>query len=73
MATDDRRAVLEALAYGSDASIRPAERLRAVELLDELERHEPPWNQTGRVDVEELQRELGFRRFMLVPPFRQRS
>jgi hypothetical protein len=30
---DDRRAVLEAIAYGDDPSIKPAERLKALELL----------------------------------------
>jgi len=28
--SDDRRAVLEAIAYGSESSIRPGERLRAM-------------------------------------------
>jgi hypothetical protein len=36
--TDDRRAVLEALAYGSDPRIAPGDRMRALELLRE---HEP--------------------------------
>jgi hypothetical protein len=31
--TDDRRAVLEAIAYGDDPDLRPADRLRALELL----------------------------------------
>jgi hypothetical protein len=33
--TDDRRAVLEAIAYGDDPELRPADRLRALELLRE--------------------------------------
>jgi hypothetical protein len=32
---DDRRAVLEAIAYGDDPDLRPADRLRALELLRE--------------------------------------
>ena len=32
----DRRAVLEAIAYGNARDIRPGERLRAIELLAEL-------------------------------------
>jgi hypothetical protein len=31
--TDDRRAVLEAIAYGDDPDLRPSDRLRALELL----------------------------------------
>ena len=33
MATDDRRATLEAIAYGHDPERRPADRLKALELL----------------------------------------
>lgn len=39
MATeDDRRAVLEGIAFGSDTDVSPADRLRALELLREMER-----------------------------------
>jgi hypothetical protein len=34
--SDERRAVLEAIAYGNDPAIRPAERLQALELLDRI-------------------------------------
>jgi hypothetical protein len=33
---EDRQAVLEAIAFGRDRTIRPAERLRAIELLAEI-------------------------------------
>jgi len=47
----DRQAVLEAIAFGRDRTIRPAERLRAIELLAEL---------AGGVDVDlELFRRVG--------------
>jgi hypothetical protein len=36
--TDDRRAVLEAIAYGDDPRLTPADRLRALEHLREFER-----------------------------------
>jgi hypothetical protein len=32
--TDERRALLESIAFGADASVKPGERLRALELLD---------------------------------------
>lgn len=38
---DDRRAVLEAIAFGDDRTIKPSERLRAIELLRELEPDRP--------------------------------
>jgi len=52
--SDDRRAVLEAIVYGSDSSIRPGERLRALELLDELDGRQPPWTPTGELDADLL-------------------
>lgn len=36
MAADDRRAVLEAIAYGDDPRLAPTDRLRALELLGQL-------------------------------------
>lgn len=35
---DDRRAALEAIAYGDDVDVRPGDRLRALELLDDAQR-----------------------------------
>jgi hypothetical protein len=32
--SDERRALLESIAFGGDASVKPGERLRALELLD---------------------------------------
>ena len=45
--SDDRRAVLEALAFGDDPKLTPSDRLRGLELLREHEpgdelRHQPP-------------------------------
>jgi hypothetical protein len=34
--SEDRRALLEAVAFGTDPAIRPSERLRALELLDQM-------------------------------------
>ena len=39
--THDRRAVLESIAYGDDAGVRAADRLRAIEMLRELDAAEP--------------------------------
>jgi hypothetical protein len=36
MASDDKRALLEAIAYGDDARVTPGDRLRALEQLDAL-------------------------------------
>jgi hypothetical protein len=47
--SDDRRAVLVAIAYGNDPAIRPAERLQALELLDRM-----PFEDEWEVFREEL-------------------
>jgi hypothetical protein len=35
MKREDRRAALEAIAYGDDSELRPSDRLRAIEMLEE--------------------------------------
>jgi hypothetical protein len=39
---EDRRAVLEAIAFGSDREVKPVDRLRALELLRELDGEPEP-------------------------------
>jgi hypothetical protein len=60
-ARDDRRALLESIAFGADPSIKPGDRLRALELLDglavgddEIDFHSDLANLSG----EQLDREL---------------
>lgn len=57
---DDRRAVLEAIAFGDDRTIKPSERLRAIELLRELEPDRPYdyRDELVNLDGEQLQRQL---------------
>ncbi len=38
----DRRAVLEGIAFGSDAGVSPSDRLRALELLQKIRRQMRP-------------------------------
>jgi hypothetical protein len=57
----DRRALLEAIAFGRDTSIRPTERLRAIELLDQMptEVADPEFrDMLAALDGAEIQREL---------------
>jgi len=39
---DDRRAALEAIAYGDDSDVRPGDRLRALELLESVPGEQRP-------------------------------
>lgn len=57
--TDDRRAVLEGIAFGDDPKLNPADRLRALELLAQM----ADTRRSGVYDLshlsgEELDREL---------------
>jgi hypothetical protein len=41
MSRGDRRLLLESIAFGDDPSIRPADRLHALEMLDDVANEEP--------------------------------
>jgi hypothetical protein len=52
--SEDRRAVLESIAFGSDLKITPADRLRALELLREFEIADP----AAELDPDEIEAEI---------------
>lgn len=55
--TDERRAVLESIAFAADPAIRPAERLRALELLNDADREKVCFcDQVAGLSLEELHR-----------------
>ena len=60
--TDQRRAVLEAIAFGDDPQITPLDRLRACEQLDRYEGSDAPaesfWGELSGLDGEELNGQL---------------
>jgi hypothetical protein len=60
--TDDRRAVLEAIAFGDDHRVTPSDRLRALEHLARMEDSEPPnarySSELAALEGEELDRHL---------------
>lgn len=50
---DDRRAALEAIAYGDDVDVRPGDRLRALELLDDAQRRrDAHWQPQRKPDTD---------------------
>lgn len=50
---DDRRAALEAIAYGDDSDVRPGDRLRALELLDDAQRRrDADWQSQRKSDTD---------------------
>jgi hypothetical protein len=53
---DDARAVLEALAFGTDARLTPADRLRAIEQLNALDAPARP-DDLARMPLDDLERE----------------
>src|SRR4051812_13100724 len=56
--TDERRALLEAVAYGTDSKISPGDRLKAVELLARYEESDRPsesfWGELSGLEGKEL-------------------
>ena len=53
--SDDRRVVLESIAYGADPKVSPGDRLKALELLREFERADPDLDD---LSVEQIEAEL---------------
>jgi hypothetical protein len=56
--SDDRRIVLESVAFGGDPDLKPGDRLRALELLAELEAEERRGTVIERLSPEEALSEL---------------
>jgi hypothetical protein len=60
--TDDRRALLEAIAFGDDQRVTPSDRLRALEHLSRIEETDPPnagySSELASLEGEELDRHL---------------
>jgi hypothetical protein len=59
---EDRRALLNAMAFGDDPQLTPSDRLRALELLEDLDAREPRrpdfYDEVAQIPEDELERQM---------------